>query len=344
MSRNKIAAAVILMTAAAIAGGVWWHYNRGGEARKHLTLHGNVEVRQVALAFNVSGRVARVLAQEGDRVQPGQVLAELDTEQLRNAVAEAEARVDAQNQVVARLEAGSRPEEIRQARAQVEAARADMINAEQNYRRLQSLAKQNFVSQQRADEARYALDAARARLNAVEETLQLLRAGPRREDIAAAKATLAAQQAALALARRTLQDGSLKAPQEAVVENRILEAGDMASPQQPVYTLALVKPIWVRAYVSEPDLGKLRLGDTAFVLTDSYPDKRYRAWIGFISPTAEFTPKSVQTEEVRTTLVYQVRVFVCDAQGELRLGMPATVQVPLDPPTPPPTDPCAEPA
>lgn len=343
MSRKRVAAAVLLVALAAAAG-VWWHYNRAEKAQPYLTLYGNVDIRQVSLAFNVSGRIARVLAQEGDRVQRGQILAELDTEQLRHAVAEAEARVAAQNQVVARLEAGSRPEEIRQARAQVEAARADAVNAEQNYRRLQSLAKQNFISQQQADNAKYALDAARARQNAVEETLRLLLAGSRREDIAAAKATLAAQEAALALVRRNLEDGSLKAPQDAVVENRILEAGDMASPQQPVYTLALVKPIWVRTYVGESDLGKLRQGNVAYVMTDSHPGKRYRGWIGFISPTAEFTPKAVQTEEVRTSLVYQVRVFVCDAQGELRLGMPATVHVPLDQPTPPPNDPCAEPA
>lgn len=343
MSRKRVAAAVLLVALAAAAG-VWWHYNRAEKAQPYLTLYGNVDIRQVSLAFNVSGRIARVLAQEGDRVQRGQILAELDTEQLRHAVAEAEARVAAQNQVVARLEAGSRPEEIRQARAQVEAARADAVNAEQNYRRLQSLAKQNFISQQQADNAKYALDAARARQNAVEETLRLLLAGSRREDIAAAKATLAAQEAALALVRRNLEDGSLKAPQDAVVENRILEAGDMASPQQPVYTLALVKPIWVRTYAGESDLGKLRQGNVAYVMTDSHPGKRYRGWIGFISPTAEFTPKAVQTEEVRTSLVYQVRVFVCDAQGELRLGMPATVHVPLDQPTPPPNDPCAEPA
>jgi len=343
MSRKRVAAAVLLVALAAAAG-VWWHYNRAEKAQPYLTLYGNVDIRQVSLAFNVSGRIARVLAQEGDRVQRGQILAELDTEQLRHAVAEAEARVAAQHQVVARLEAGSRPEEIRQARAQVEAARADAVNAEQNYRRLQSLAKQNFISQQQADNAKYALDAARARQNAVEETLRLLLAGSRREDIAAAKATLAAQEAALALVRRDLEDGSLKAPQDAVVENRILEAGDMASPQQPVYTLALVKPIWVRTYVGESDLGKLRQGNVAYVMTDSHPGKRYRGWIGFISPTAEFTPKAVQTEEVRTSLVYQVRVFVCDAQGELRLGMPATVHVPLDQPTPPPNDPCAEPA
>lgn len=343
MSGKKVAAAALLVALAAAAG-VWWHYNRAEKAQPYLALYGNIDIRQVALAFNVNGRIARVLAREGDRVQRGQILAELDTEQLQHAVAEAEARVAAQSQIVARLEAGSRPEEIRQARAQAEAARADARNAEQNYTRLQSLARQNFISQQRADEAKYALEAARARLKAAEETLRLLRAGSRREDIAAAKATLAAQEAALALARRNLEDGSLKAPQDAVVENRVLEVGDMASPQQPVYTLALVKPIWVRAYVGEPDLGKLHQGDVAYVMTDSHPGKRYRGWVGFISPTAEFTPKSVQTEEVRTSLVFQVRVFVCDAQGELRLGMPATVHVPLDQQKPPPTDPCAGPA
>jgi HlyD family secretion protein len=103
----------------------------------------------------------------------------------------------------------------------------------------------------------------------------------------------------------------------------------MASPQRTVLTLALVEPLWVRAYVPEPDLGKLRLGAPAQVATDSYPGKRYPAWIGFISPTAEFTPKSVETEELRTNLVYQVRVFVCPPHDELRLGMPATVTVPL---------------
>ena len=107
----------------------------------------------------------------------------------------------------------------------------------------------------------------------------------------------------------------------------MLEPGDMASPQKPVFTLALTDPLWVRAYVPSPTSGKMRLGAAAQVTTDSYPGKRYRGWVGFISPTAEFTPKSVETQEVRTALVYQVRVFVCAPQDELRLGMPATVDV-----------------
>jgi HlyD family secretion protein len=104
----------------------------------------------------------------------------------------------------------------------------------------------------------------------------------------------------------------------------------MASPQRPVYTLALTDPLWVRAYVQEKDLGKVKSGMRAEVATDSYPGKRYQGWIGYISPSAEFTPKSVETTEVRSNLVYQVRVFVCNPQNELRLGMPATVTMPLN--------------
>ena len=162
--------------------------------------------------------------------------------------------------------------------------------------------------------------------------MRLAVAGSRKEDIAAARATLEANRAALAIARKQLADAALYAPAAGIIQDRILEPGDMASPQHPVYTLALTDPVWVRAYVPGPELGKLHPGMRAEVSTDSYPGKRYRAWIGFISPTAEFTPKAVETTEVRTSLVYQVRVFVCNPQDQVRLGMPATVTIPLDQP------------
>jgi HlyD family secretion protein len=334
------AAALLLLAAGAVAA--WWIWrDRQGDADA-VVLHGNVDIRQVELAFNASGRIAHIDVQEGDRVKPDQLLAEIDTAQLRHAAAEADARVAAQRQTVAALEAGSRPEEIRKATADVAARQADVTDAEHNYERIKALVAQRFVSQQQADNARFALEAAQAQLKSAAETRQLVVAGPRAEDKAAARATLAALEAAAALARRNLEDGSLRAPSAGVIENRILEPGDMASPQKPVLTMALTDPLWVRAYVGEPDLGKVRVGSLAWVSTDSYPDKRYAAWVGYISPTAEFTPKSVETQEVRTSLVYQARVFVCDAAGELRQGMPATVHIPLDQPREPPADPCKD--
>jgi HlyD family secretion protein len=333
----------VLLLAAAIAAAVWYERRDDARGADRLVLHGNVDIRQVELAFNASGRIDRLLVAEGDRVRKGRLLAVLDTERLRRREAEAEAQVASQRQVVARLEAGSRPEEIRKAQADSQAARVDAANALAHYRRQEELVAQHFVAQQQLDDARFALQAARARLKAAEEALRLVELGPRDEDVAAARATLKAYEAAAAVARRDVEEGSLSAPSDGVIQNRILEVGDMASPQKPVFTLALTSPVWIRAYVSEPDLGKLQLGARAEVSTDSYPDLRERAWVGFISPTAQFTPKSVETREVRTALVYQVRVFVCDPRQRLRLGMPATVVIPLGEDAPPAVEAGADP-
>ncbi|MDA8239664.1 MAG: efflux RND transporter periplasmic adaptor subunit [Nitrospiraceae bacterium] len=292
-----------------------------------LVLHGNVDIRQADLAFNASERVESLRVEEGDRVKTGQLLATLEKERLQHQVQQAGAQVKAQEDVVAALVAGTRPEDIRKARAEAVAAKAEADNAELTNRRLQNLAKKDVVSKQDADNAKAAADSSRARLQAAKEALDLAVAGPRKEDIAAAKATLNALREALAVANKNLSYAELYAPSDGVIQSRILEKGDMASPQKPVFTLALTDPVWVRAYVSETDLGKISLGMKAEVTTDSFPGKRYPAWVGFISPTAQFTPKSVETREVRTSLVYQVRVFVNNPENELRLGMPATVAI-----------------
>jgi HlyD family secretion protein len=324
---------VVLLLAAALGGGAWWWTQRAAPASSgEIVLHGNVDIRQVELAFNSAGRVSRMLAREGERVEEGQLLATLDTERLRHLERQAAAQAAAQREVVARLEAGSRPQEIAKARADAQAARVDAANAAQSYRRARDLAAKHFVPQQQADDARAAARAAAARLKAAREALQLVELGPRKEDIAAAKATLAASEAARAVVQRDLAEAELRAPSTGVIENRVLEPGDMASPQKPAYTLALTDPLWVRAYVPETELGRIRPGSRAEVSTDSHPGRRYRAWVGYISPTAEFTPKSVETREVRTTLVYQVRVFVCAPADGLRLGMPATVSIAPDQP------------
>lgn len=336
-------AAALVLVGAAVA--VWyWREQQPSEPTTELVLHGNVDIRQVELAFNGSERVAVMLAEEGEQVAAGQLLARLETDRLEHEENAALARVEAQRQVLAALQAGTRAEEIQKARADVEAAAVEAANAERNHERLVPLASKNLASREQLDNAKTAAESARAHLKAAQEALDLAIAGPRAEDVAAARATLRALQAEHALARRRLADAELRAPADGIIQARILEPGDMASPQRPAYTLALTSPLWVRAYLSEPDLGKVQPGMRTRVYTDSFPDKSYLGWLGFISPTAEFTPKSVETREVRTSLVYQVRIYVCDPEGELRLGMPATIDIPLDQPLPPPAgDPCAGP-
>ncbi len=307
----------------------WRHAQEGKNASNRLTLYGNVDIRQVQLAFKGSERIKGMLVKEGEKVKKGELLASLDTDKFEANVELRRAQLAAQEQVVARLEAGSRREEIGKARAELDAARIDADNADRTYLRLMNLAKKHFISEQQVDDAKAASDAARAKSRAASEVLKLAILGPRKEDIRQAKSALDADQAALSVASLDLMDARLYAPSDGVIQDRILEPGDMASPQKPVYTLALTNPLWVRAYVSESDLGKLKPGMNAEVTTDSYPGKTYRAWVGYISPSAEFTPKSVETPELRTSLSYQVRIYVCNPGNELRLGMPATVFVPL---------------
>jgi HlyD family secretion protein len=327
MNKKLLAAPVILV---AIVAGAWWVLHTNGEAPTRLELHGNVDIRQVELAFNASGRIAEVLVQEGDRVKKDQPLARLDTIRLQLTLTETEAMAAAQRSQVAKLKAGSRPEEIQQAAAQREAARAAADDARMIFERQQALVARHFVSQQLADSARYAFDAANEKLKAAEEAYRLVVLGPRKEDIAGAEATLAAQDAAVASLKHDIAEGELRAPDAGVIQNRILEPGDMASPQKSVFTLALTDPVWVRVYLPESALGRVPVGARATVTTDSHPDKPYAGWIGYVSPTAEFTPKTVETIELRSSLMYQARVFACNGGAEFRQGMPATVSIDFD--------------
>jgi HlyD family secretion protein len=330
--KRAILVVMALLVIGLLAGLAWWFSHRNS-APGEIVLYGNVDLRQVQLSFNNSERIAEVLVQEGERVRKGQVLAQLDTRRLEPQVAEAEAQTAAQRQVVQRLRSGSRPEEIAQARANVDSAKADAVNARQQYERIKSAAEISAgraVRQQDVDSAKAALQVAEAKLVVNQRALELAVIGPRKEDIAEAEARLRANEAQLALLRQQLVDAQLLAPMDAVVRTRVLEPGDMASPQRPVFSLAITDPKWVRAYVPEPNLGKLHEGMTAAVAVDSFPERRFKGWVGFISPVAEFTPKTVQTEELRTSLVYELRVFVKDPSDELRLGMPATVYLNTD--------------
>ncbi|MFJ0735857.1 HlyD family efflux transporter periplasmic adaptor subunit, partial [Bordetella bronchiseptica] len=204
--------------------------------------------------------------------------------------------------------------------------------AQQDLQRLQGTARATdgrAVSRQDIDRAAARLRVARAQAETQAKALQLALLGPRDEDIAEAAAQWQASLAELALLRHRLAQAELKAPTDAVVRARLLEPGDMASPQRPVYTLALTEPKWVRAYLSEPDLGRVRPGMRARVYTDSQPDRAIDGQVGYISSVAEFTPKTVQTETLRTSLVYEIRIRVDDPQDRLRLGMPATVRLDL---------------
>jgi HlyD family secretion protein len=306
--------------------GAWKYFHRPATDGV-LTLYGNIDFRQASVPFNGNERIAEILVEEGAVVEKGQLLARLDTSRLLPQLEQAEAVVESQQAVVDRLLNGTRKEEIAQVKANFESAKADAMNATAQYERSKALGPIEAVSQQVIDQAKAAADMAAAKVDVAQNALRLAVVGPREEDIAQAKAQLRGYESQLALLRQQVADAELRAPFDAVVQSRLMEPREMASPSKPVFSLATMGTKWVRAYVSGADLSRVRNGLRAQIMVDGMPKQPLDGWVGFISSVAEFTPKSVQTEDLRTSLVYEIRVFVKDPENVLRLGMPATVKI-----------------
>lgn len=328
MNRKILAGAAIAVVGFVGIGA--WMWSGTASQKKDITLLGNVDIRQVSLAFQDSERIVEMRVEEGAKVTAGQVLAVLDTRTLALQAAQAEAQIAVNKSALLRLRNGSRPEEITQAQARSDAANTDAKLAEQDFQRMQAIADETQgrgVSRQDLDRAATTLKAARAKAEDQSMALRLAKLGPRAEDVEQAAAQLKAAEESLALLRHRISLAELKAPSNAVVRSRLAEPGDMASPQKAVYALAIVQPKWIRAYVNEVQLAHVRPGMSAEVKVDGFPGETLAGEVGYISSVAEFTPKPVQTEELRTSLVYEVRVLVKDPDDRLRLGMPATVRL-----------------
>ncbi|MGL4966014.1 MAG: secretion protein HlyD [Inquilinus sp.] len=332
--KTRIRIAGLVVIAAAVAAGWWfdlpgrlgWRQGQGDT----LTLYGNVDIRQAELGFRVSGRLVEMKLEEGEAVTVGQVLARLDDRPFQDSVAAAKADVAARQADLDKLVAGPRAAEIAQARATVAEREADLENAKLAFDRTQQLRQSGNAPQSTLDQNQADRDMAQARLESDRQALELLLEGSRAEDIAAGRANLAAAQADLATAETSLADATLKAPADGIILSRVAEPGAIMAPSSVAYVLSLTRPVWIRAYVAEPDLGRVHPGLEVQVVTDTRPDRPYRARVGFVSPVAEFTPKTVQTPELRTDLVYRLRIIVDDADPALRQGMPVTVRVPKE--------------
>ena len=289
-----------------------------------LTLYGNVDVREVSLSFNSSERISQMNAEEGDIIHKGDVLAVLNTVPLELSIARCKTQLAQQQAVVDKMHNGSRPEENQETEAAVQSAEAAADNAVADYTRMQTLYNSDAISRQALDNAEARAKAAVAALNRARATHRMSDIGFRREDIDAAEAQLESLRIQLENAEYNLAQATLIAPEDGVIRSRLLEPGDMASPAVPVYTLSLNTKKWVRAYISEENLFRIHEGQAAKVTIDGVSSP-IDGQVGYISGTAEFTPKTVQTTELRTALMYEVRIYVDDPDNLLRLGMPATV-------------------
>lgn len=321
-----------------------------GRVEQRLLSEGELSRRGDIVAILDSSDLASEVAMRRAELQAAQAaLAELEAGSRVEEIAQAKAAADKARAHLAELEAGSRPEEISAAEAILERTRVDLADAQSNYERLKRLREQQAAAEHEFDtsKARYEvaqarvreafeqlklikagprkeqIEQARAELTKSEEHYKLVKSGPRKETIAQARARVEQAEASLQLAETRLGYAKLSAPISGVVLSENVEPGEYVAPGTPVVTIGDLENVWLRAYINETDLGRVKVGQKVRITTDTYPGKVYDGRVSFIASEAEFTPKNVQTEKERVKLVYRVKVDIPNPHMELKPGMPA---------------------
>lgn len=304
-------------------------YGRRDGPENELRLSGNVEVTEVNLGFKFPGRIVELLVEEGAQVSGGQIVARLENTEAKAALAQGRAVLQEALARLSEMRAGSRAQEVAQARAQVAAQEADLRRAQKDFERAETLYKNGAISSSQFDAAKSAYEARSAQHKSAEEAFSLVREGPRQEDVRVAEHRVAQAKAALDVYEQRLKDTTLAVPGAGVVLRKDVELGETVGAGIPIYTIGSLDNPWVKVYVPEPRIGRVKLGQEARVSTDSFPNKTYPGKVTFISSEAEFTPKQVQTHEERVKLVFGVKVVVGNEKKELKPGMPADVTIRL---------------
>ena len=281
----------------------------------------------MAVSFKIPGRVEQRLVSEGETVKTGQVIARLDDKDLFQEAAQRQAQVAAAQAFLTELDRGSRPEEIAQAEAVLERAQADGERGRTEWERQKILYEREVISAREYDLAKTTYDGALARIREAREALTLVRKGPRQEKIDQARANREQSRQALALAETRKGYAILFSPLSGIVLSDNIEPGEYVSPGTPVLTLGDLTHLYLRAYINETDLGKVKLGQKVRITTDTFPNKDYQGRITFIASQAEFTPKNVQTQKERVKLVYRIKVDIPNPNMELKPGMPADGEI-----------------
>ena len=329
MKKPMITLIAVAIVAAAIIA--WYFTHRSESGNDRIRISGNIEVTSVEVSFKTSGRVAERPVDEGMLVKTGQLIARLESEELAHEVALRQAELQAMQAALDELLAGSRKEEIAQAEAVLSAMAAEAKKQADDFHRQEALFRREVIPQQKLDAARAAYDTSRAQVRQASEALTLLRKGPRRERIDQARARRGEAEAALPQAKTRLGYATLLSPAAGLVMAKNIEPGEQVAAGTPVVTVGELDSVWVRAYINETDLGRVKVGQKARVTTDTWPGKAYDGIVTFISSEAEFTPKNVQTEKERVKLVYRIKITLPNPKGELKPGMPVDAVITATP-------------
>jgi len=322
---------VVLVLVAAVAGLAYWLASRGYQANSNeLHLQGHIEATETDLSFKVSGKIIAIRVDEGDWLKRGDVAAELEADDLRDEVDNAKARLAAAQANKVKMEAGYRPQEVKEAEAQMLRAKADLDDKLADWQRYLNLFQRKVVSASTRDKYESGYLMAKETHRSAVENYSKLKEGYRQEDIDQARAEYEQAKASLELALTRLGYATISSPVNAVVLVRPAQPGEVAAVGSPVLTLADLDNVYFEGYIPEMDLATVKFGQKAYVTTDTYPGKRYPAWVSFINNKAEFTPKTVETYKERVTLVYRTKIRCENPDYELKPGMPAEAVILFD--------------
>lgn len=323
--------AVVLLILLIVIGGTVFYVLRNKKPKDEnvVRVSGNIEITDAAASFKIAGRVTERLVTEGDIVKAGQIIAKLDDVDLKQEVSLRRAELEATKASLKELHAGFRPEEVQEATAALSRAKAEEDRYKKDFERQQGLFQKEVISQRELEATRMSYETASARVREAEQQLTLRKKGFRAEQIEQGEAKLQQAQQALEIAETRLGYATIVSPFDGLVLSKSIEPGEYVSAGTPIVTIGQMNNVWLRAYIDETDLGRVHVGQSAKVKTDSYPNKTYPGEISFISSESEFTPKTVQTEKERVKLVYRIKIDIANPEMQLKPGMPADAEIAL---------------
>jgi HlyD family secretion protein len=320
-------ALALLVVAALSVAAAWAGRHLGGGVSAPVSVTGTIEATQVDVSVKLTGRIVERLVKEGDKVSRGQLLVRLDDSELAADVRRQEAALRSAQATLRDLQKGARPQEIEDARAAVSSAEATRSMTEREYQRTDQLFRQNLIAAQDVDRARQAFEVAKAQERSVREKLGLVLEGSRPDQVDAARWQVTQAESALAQAQSRLREAQVVSPIDGVVLRKNLEAGETANPGVPILTLVNPKDVWLRAYVPETEVGRLKVGDTATLRVDAFPNRVFTGRLIEIGSEAEYTPRNVQTKKERVNLVFRIKIQIDNPEGVLKPGLPADADV-----------------
>lgn len=299
----------------------------GNNHKGVIEASGTLEAVDVNVSAKVPGQLQQMLVQEGSRVNAEDTLAILDHSTLELQLKQAQAGVELADAQYQLLVNGARIEDVRQAEEALRQIESSMKNAKEDYERMRELYKSKSVSKKQYDDAESRYTITKAQLGSAKQNLQKMQSFARPEDLAAAKARLNQAKANADLIRKQIVDAYIVAPVPGTVTHKPVEVGELINAGTIIATISRLEKMNLMIYVSEQELGKVKLNGTADIVIDTYPNKNFPGTVIYISPTAEFTPKNVQTKEDRTKLVFGVKLEVENKEGSLKSGMPADAYI-----------------